>query len=92
MSTRALEKGTHIYIPSREIHYDPDIYYNLEEFSPERFHSDEEQKRHHQAFLGLGFGLRNCIGLRFARMQVRVGLITLLISYRFSDTSTYRVL
>ncbi|XP_019845060.2 probable cytochrome P450 6a13 [Bactrocera dorsalis] len=79
-----LEKGTHIYIPMKEIHYDPDIYENPQEFRPERFHPDEEQKRHPQAFLGFGFGPRNCIGLRFARMQVRVGFVTLLKLYRFS--------
>ncbi|XP_050320423.1 probable cytochrome P450 6a14 [Bactrocera neohumeralis] len=79
-----LEKGTRIYIPVKEIHYDPAIYDNPKEFRPERFHPDEMQKRHPQAFLGFGDGPRNCIGLRFGRMQVRVGFITLLKSYRFS--------
>ncbi|XP_004521370.1 probable cytochrome P450 6a13 [Ceratitis capitata] len=79
-----LEKGTNIYIPVKEIHYDPDIYDNPSEFRPERFNPEEAQKRHPQAFLGFGDGPRNCIGLRFGRMQVRVGLITMLKSYRFS--------
>ncbi|XP_054083359.1 probable cytochrome P450 6a13 [Zeugodacus cucurbitae] len=79
-----LKKGTHIYIPAKEIHYDPEIYDNPEEFRPERFDPEEVEKRHPQAFLGFGDGPRNCIGLRFGRMQVRVGLITLLKSYRFS--------
>ncbi|XP_036340367.1 probable cytochrome P450 6a21 [Rhagoletis pomonella] len=79
-----LEKGTRIFIPAKEIHCDPDIYDNPHEFRPERFDPVEVQKRHPQAFLGFGDGPRNCIGLRFARMQVRVGLITLLKSYRFS--------
>ncbi|XP_011188839.1 probable cytochrome P450 6a14 [Zeugodacus cucurbitae] len=79
-----LEKGTHIYIPMKEIHYDPEIYENPEEFRPERFNPEEVEKRHPQAFLSFGDGPRNCIGLRFGRMQVRVGFITLLKSYRFS--------
>ncbi|XP_036340357.1 cytochrome P450 6a22-like [Rhagoletis pomonella] len=79
-----LEKGTRIFVPIKEIHYDPDIYKNPHEFRPERFDPVEVQKRHPQAFLGFGDGPRNCIGLRFGRMQVRVGLITLLKSYRFS--------
>ncbi|XP_054083441.1 probable cytochrome P450 6a14 [Zeugodacus cucurbitae] len=79
-----LEKGTRIYIPAKEIHYDPEIYEDPKEFRPERFNPEEVQKRHPQAFLGFGDGPRNCIGLRFGRMQVRVGLITLLKSYRFS--------
>ncbi|XP_054083610.1 cytochrome P450 6a22-like [Zeugodacus cucurbitae] len=79
-----LEKGTRIHIPAKEIHYDPEIYEDPKEFRPERFNPEEVQKRHPQAFLGFGDGPRNCIGLRFGRMQVRVGLITLLKSYRFS--------
>ncbi|XP_050320422.1 cytochrome P450 6a2-like [Bactrocera neohumeralis] len=81
-----LEKDTNIFIPAKEIHYDPDIYDNPNEFRPERFDPAEMEKRHPQAFLGFGDGPRNCIGLRFGRMQVRVGLITVLKSYRFSLT------
>ncbi|KNC24551.1 Cytochrome P450 6a2 [Lucilia cuprina] len=79
-----LEKGTWVYIPAKAIHYDPDIYENPLEFQPERFHPSEVQSRHPQSFLGFGDGPRNCIGLRFGRMQVRIGLITLLSKYRFS--------
>ncbi|XP_017484888.1 PREDICTED: LOW QUALITY PROTEIN: cytochrome P450 6a22-like [Rhagoletis zephyria] len=79
-----LEKGTHIAVPINAIHHDPEIYESPHEFRPERFAPEELQKRHPQAFLGFGDGPRNCIGLRFARMQVRVGLITLLKSYRFT--------
>ncbi|XP_067620602.1 cytochrome P450 6a8 [Eurosta solidaginis] len=81
-----IEKDTHVWIPAKEIHYDPDVYENPTEFRPERFSPEEVQKRHPQAFLGFGDGPRNCIGLRFARMEVRVGLITLLTNYRFTTT------
>ncbi|XP_011192513.1 cytochrome P450 6a22-like [Zeugodacus cucurbitae] len=63
-----LEKGTNIYIPMKEIHYDPEIYENPKEFRPERFNPEEVQKRHPQAFLGFGDGPRNCIGLRFGNL------------------------
>ncbi|XP_065356768.1 probable cytochrome P450 6a14 [Calliphora vicina] len=79
-----LEKGTWVYIPAKAIHYDPDIYKNPLEFQPERFHPSEVHSRHPQSFLGFGDGPRNCIGLRFGRMQVKIGLITLLSKFRFS--------
>uniref|UniRef100_A0A1I8NGZ1 Cytochrome P450 n=1 Tax=Musca domestica TaxID=7370 RepID=A0A1I8NGZ1_MUSDO len=79
-----LEKGTLVAIPVKAIHYDPEIYENPNNFEPERFAPAEVQSRHPQAFLGFGDGPRNCIGLRFGRMQAKVGLIALLSKYRFS--------
>lgn len=79
-----IDKGTEIFIPLRCIHYDPEIYDNPNEFRPERFDPSEVAKRHPQAFLGFGDGPRNCIGLRFGRMQMKIGLIKLLTKYRFS--------
>lgn len=82
-----LDRGTDVFIPVRAIHYDPEIYENPIEFRPERFNPPEEIKRHSQSFLGFGDGPRNCIGLRFGRMQAKVGLIKLLSNYKFSHSS-----
>ncbi|XP_073823361.1 probable cytochrome P450 6a14 [Musca autumnalis] len=79
-----LEKGTAVAIPVKAIHYDPDIYENPNQFEPERFEPSEVQSRHPQSFLGFGDGPRNCIGLRFGRMQAKVGLISLISNFRFS--------
>ncbi|KMY88335.1 LOW QUALITY PROTEIN: uncharacterized protein Dsimw501_GD22640 [Drosophila simulans] len=78
-----LEKGTSVHIPVLAIHYDPEVYPEPHEFRPERFAPDACRERHPTAFLGFGDGPRNCIGLRFGRMQVKVGLITLLRRFRF---------
>ncbi|KAH8415081.1 hypothetical protein KR215_002232, partial [Drosophila sulfurigaster] len=79
-----LERGTKVYIPVNAIHNDPDIYPEPNKFNPERFETEAFQQRHPMAFLGFGDGPRNCIGLRFGRMQVKVGLVTLLSNFRFS--------
>lgn len=79
-----LKRGTKVFIPVRAIHYDPEIYPDPHEFRPERFDPAACLQRHSTAFLGFGDGPRNCIGLRFGRMQVKVGLITLLNKFRFS--------
>ncbi|KAH8352843.1 hypothetical protein KR084_006761, partial [Drosophila pseudotakahashii] len=79
-----LEKGTSVHIPVLAIHYDPAIYPEPNEFRPERFAPTACQQRHPTAFLGFGDGPRNCIGLRFGRMQVKVGLIALLRRFRFT--------
>jgi len=79
-----LEKGTIVHIPVLAIHYDPEIYPEPHEFRPERFSPTTCQERHSTAFLGFGDGPRNCIGLRFGLMQVKMGLIALLSSFRFT--------
>lgn len=78
-----LPKGTEILIPIWSIHRDPDIYENPLEFRPERFRPSELAERHPQAFLSFGAGPRNCIGMRFGRMQTKIGLIMLLLRYKF---------
>ncbi|CAD7079539.1 unnamed protein product [Hermetia illucens] len=81
---KIVEKGQRIFIPAYSIHHDPDIYPNPEVFDPSRFEPEEIKKRHPMSFLGFGDGPRNCIGARFGQMQTRIGLVTLLRSYRFT--------
>ncbi|CAD7079496.1 unnamed protein product [Hermetia illucens] len=78
-----IEKGMEIMMPVYCIHHDPEIYPNPEVFDPDRFTPEQIRNRHPMSFLGFGDGPRNCVGLRFGRMQTRIGLITLLNNYRF---------
>ncbi|CAD7079493.1 unnamed protein product [Hermetia illucens] len=82
-SNFVIEKGTSVFIPTFSIHHDPEIYENPEIFDPLRFSPEQVHNRHPVAFLGFGDGPRNCVGLRFGRMQSRIGLVTLLKNYRF---------
>ncbi|XP_061395240.1 probable cytochrome P450 6a14 [Musca vetustissima] len=78
-----LEKGIMTVIPVHAIHHDPEYYPDPEEFRPTRFTPDECLKRHPSTYLPFGDGPRNCIGLRFGKMQTKVGLVSLLRNYRF---------
>lgn len=78
-----LEKGSHIYIPLRGIHWDPEYYPNPERFNPERFSEENSQGRHPCAWLPFGAGPRHCIGDKLGIMYMKVTIASLLKIYRF---------
>ncbi|XP_055714124.1 cytochrome P450 6a8-like [Phlebotomus papatasi] len=82
-----LKKYINVIIPVHAIQNDPDIYENPDKFDPERFSVENSKNRHSAAFLPFGDGPRNCVGLRFGMMQVRVGLATVLRSFNIGTCS-----
>lgn len=69
-------------IPAYSIHHDSSIYPDPEKFDPERFSPLAKQSRNPYSFLPFGHGPHNCIGMRFAKMQIRLVLARMLRKYR----------
>ncbi|CAD7079481.1 unnamed protein product [Hermetia illucens] len=63
------------------------VNFHPEKFDPDRFSPENIKLRNSVSFLSFGDGPRNCIGLRFGKMQSAMGLITLLKNYRFKLSS-----
>ncbi|XP_011299603.1 probable cytochrome P450 6a13 [Fopius arisanus] len=77
-----LPAGMRVVIPIYGIHHDPRHYPSPEEFDPERFNEENKSKRSPYTYLPFGEGPRNCIGMRFALLETKVGIISFLQHHR----------
>ena len=57
-----IPKGILVCVPTYGIQHDEKYYPDPEVFDPERFSTEEKNKRHPMAFQPFGHGPRNCIG------------------------------
>ncbi|XP_050439348.1 cytochrome P450 6k1-like [Adelges cooleyi] len=73
-----IKAGMTVQIPVVGLHYDPDYYPDPHKFDPSRFTQEEKAKRSQYVYLPFGTGPRNCIGLRFALMSTKRGMVHLL--------------
>ncbi|XP_059619104.1 uncharacterized protein LOC132263385 [Phlebotomus argentipes] len=81
-----LEPGTPVLIPIYSIHHDPEIYPDPEVFDPLRFTEEERQKRPKCSYLAFGDGPRICIGMKFALLQVKFGLASLVKDFAITES------
>ncbi|KAJ8714506.1 hypothetical protein PYW07_002731 [Mythimna separata] len=77
-----VEKDMVVLISPRGIHYDEKYYSNPKVFNPDRFDPEEVGKRHPCAYLPFGIGQRNCIGMRFGRLQSQLCIIKILSKFK----------
>ncbi|XP_076303127.1 putative cytochrome P450 6a13, partial [Lasioglossum baleicum] len=77
-----IPKNQQVFLPIYSIQRDPDIYPNPEVFDPERFTDENIKSRHPMAHLPFGDGPRHCSGIRLAKKQLKVGMVTVLSKYK----------
>lgn len=74
-------KGIFVTIPIYSIHMDPKYWPNPDKFDPERFSPEAKQSRDPYAYMPFGHGPHNCIGMRFAQMEMKLVLARILKKY-----------
>ncbi len=79
-----LFKGQTVEIPVYAIHHSEEYFPNADKFIPERFLPENRHKIIPYSYLPFGAGPRNCIGMRFALTEAKLGLASIIQKYRFS--------
>lgn len=80
--------GVNVLVPTWNIHHDPELWPEPSQFNPERF-GDGEAKHHDHpaAYLPFGLGPRECIGRRFALLELKIAVCKILAKYRIVPCS-----
>ncbi|CAN8020297.1 unnamed protein product [Ixodes persulcatus] len=76
-----IPKGTNIGLILYVLHRNPDVFPRPEEFDPDRFLPENSATRHPFAFVPFSAGSRNCIGQKFAWMDIKIILGHVLRSF-----------
>jgi len=80
----SIPKGIDIVADVWSLHYNEDLWGpDVKEFKPERFSS--KSLPHPYAYMPFGAGPRICIGMRFALLEMKVALCTILKRYRIEE-------
>ena len=85
-------KGSTISISIYKVHRDERYFPSPDEYRPERFLPENSEKRHPYTFIPFSAGRRNCIGQRFAMLEIKIVLANLLRNFQIECDQSYEEL
>ncbi|ODN00188.1 Cytochrome P450 4c3 [Orchesella cincta] len=85
---RTIPKGSTVIISAYILHRQEDVFPDPEKFDPERFFVENAAGRHPYSYIPFSAGPRNCIGQKFALMEEKIVLATLLRKFKLEPVDT----
>uniref|UniRef100_A0A8C8Z0U8 Cytochrome P450 3A n=1 Tax=Prolemur simus TaxID=1328070 RepID=A0A8C8Z0U8_PROSS len=86
-----IPKGVVVIIPTHVLHWDPKYWPEPKEFRPERFSKNNKDNIDPYLYLPFGVGPRNCIGMRFALISIKLAIVKILQNFSFKPCKETQV-
>uniref|UniRef100_UPI0039E8C354 cytochrome P450 CYP4M10 n=1 Tax=Helicoverpa armigera TaxID=29058 RepID=UPI0039E8C354 len=81
LSKYTVPAGTFCHILILDLHYRPDLFKNPHQFDPDRFLPENSVGRHPYAYIPFSAGPRNCIGQKFAMIEMKIAVANVLRNF-----------
>uniref|UniRef100_A0A3Q4HHW0 Cytochrome P450, family 4, subfamily F, polypeptide 3 n=1 Tax=Neolamprologus brichardi TaxID=32507 RepID=A0A3Q4HHW0_NEOBR len=81
---RTVPAGTICLVSIYGTHHNPTVWTNPHEFDPQRFDPSNKKSQTSHAFIPFSAGPRNCIGQKFAMVELRVVVALTLLRFRLT--------
>ncbi|XP_059610759.1 probable cytochrome P450 9f2 [Phlebotomus argentipes] len=85
------KSGDVVWFPSLGYHRSPDFFPNPNKFDPERFNDENKESIHPMTFVPFGAGPRNCIGSRFALMELKAIVYYSVLNFHLEPTEKTQI-
>nr|XP_040042230.1 cytochrome P450 3A30-like isoform X1 [Gasterosteus aculeatus aculeatus] len=79
-----IPKDMVVAVPTWPLHRDPSLWPDPEAFKPERFSKENKESIDPYTYMPFGAGPRNCIGMRFALVMMKLAMVENLQRFSFS--------
>ena len=86
-----IPRGVDVFMPPYVLHRDPALWPDPEKFNPERFSPENRETHEPYSYMPFGIGPRQCIGFRFALLEMKTAMLKILSKVKFkraADTAS----
>ena len=81
------KKGQLVNVLIYALHHDEQLYPEPHKFIPERFNEANKKQRPNESFIPFGAGPRSCVAQRFALLEMKLLLASILSKFKFEKCS-----
>ena len=83
-----IPSGVDVFMPPYVLHRDPALWPDPETFDPDRFSPENREAQESYSYMPFGIGPRQCIGYRFALLEMKTAMLKILSKVKFQRAAS----